>query len=74
MEHTAMIVGTVEYRVGDGPTAVIRRGPVEVTICSLDATLSWVEEEVHGCAAIPIGDFNRYVKEGKIQLHGPPAA
>lgn len=71
MAQTARIVGKVEYRGGDGPVVDIRKGPVEVSLSESDATLSWVEEEVHGSAAMPIGDFRRYVKEGKILLDGP---
>jgi hypothetical protein len=71
MSQTARIEGKVEYRGGDGPAVEIREGPVEVSISSTDATLSWIEEEAHGSAAMPIGDFRRYVKEGKIRLDGP---
>lgn len=71
MAQIAHIVGKVEYRGGDGPAVEIREGPVEVSVSINDATLSWVEEEVHGSAAMPIGDFRRYVKEGKIKLDGP---
>ena len=71
MAQTARIEGKVEYRGGDGPAVEIREGPVEVSLSATDATLSWVEEEAHGSAAMPIGDFRRYVKEGKIKLDGP---
>jgi hypothetical protein len=71
MAQTARIEGKVEYRGGDGPPVEIREGPVEVSLSSADATLSWIDEEVHGAAAMPIGDFRRYVKEGKITLDGP---
>lgn len=71
MAQTAHIVGNVEYRVGDGPVAEIPEGPVEVTITEADVTLSWVDEDAHGLAAIPIDDFHRFVKEGKIKLDGP---
>jgi hypothetical protein len=74
MSQTARIVGKVEYRGGDGPPVVIREGPVEVSLSASDATLSWVEEEAHGSAAMPIGDFHRYVAEGKIKLDGPVQA
>jgi hypothetical protein len=75
MAQSAHIVGKVEYRGGDGPPAEIREGLVEVSLSSADATLSWVEEEdVHGSAAMPIGDFRRYVDEGKIRLDGPVQA
>ena len=70
MAQTARIVGKVEYRGGDGPAVVIREGPVEVSITDSDATLSWSDEGTHGSAAMPIGDFRRYVKEGAIQLDG----
>jgi hypothetical protein len=49
----------------------IREGPVEVAITAIDATLSWVDGEDHGSTALPIGDFRRYLEEGKIQLDGP---
>jgi hypothetical protein len=70
MAQSAHIVGKVEYRGGDGPAVEIREGPVEVSITETDATLSWVEEEVRGSTAMPISDFRRYVKEGKIRLDG----
>jgi hypothetical protein len=71
MAQTARIVGKVEYREGDGPAMEIREGPVEVAITAIDATLSWVDGEDHGSTALPIGDFRRYLEEGKIQLDGP---
>lgn len=74
MAQTARIVGKVEYRGGDGPAVEIREGPVEVSLSNTDATLSWVEEDAHGSAAMPIGDFRRYVKEGKLKLDGPVQA
>jgi hypothetical protein len=74
MAQTARIVGKVEYRGGDGPAVEIREGPVEVSLSNTDATLSWVEDDVHGSAAMPIGDFRRFVKEGKLKLDGPVQA
>ena len=71
MAQTARIEGKVEYRGGDGPAVEIREGTVEVSLSATDATLSWVEEEAHGSAAMPIGDFRRYVMEGKVKLDGP---
>jgi len=71
MSQTARIVGKVEYRGGDGPAVEIREGPVEVSLSDTDATLSWVDEDVHGSAAMPVGDFRLFVKEGKIKLDGP---
>ncbi|AOW14371.1 hypothetical protein LPB72_03505 [Hydrogenophaga crassostreae] len=74
MTQTARIVGPLEYREGDGPAIEIREGPVEVAITDLDVTLSWVEGDAHGSAAMPAADFQRYVDEGKIELNEPEAA
>lgn len=72
MTHqTARIVGDVEYRQGDGPKQVIRKGPVEVETTEIDATLSWVDGETHGAAAIPIADFKRYRASGAIVMPEP---
>lgn len=68
MAQQAQIVGKVEYRQGDGANAVIRPGPVKVETSFNDATLSWVDEETHGSAAMPLTDFKRYVAEGKVKL------
>ncbi|MDP2021314.1 MAG: hypothetical protein Q8L16_10510 [Hydrogenophaga sp.] len=68
MAQTARIVGKVEYREGDGPNIAIRPGPVEVAQGLNDVTLSWVDEETHGVAAMPLADFKRYVDEGQIHL------
>lgn len=68
MAQTARIVGKVEYREGDGPNIAIRPGPVEVAQGLNDVTLSWVDEETHGVAAMPLADFKRYVAEGQIRL------
>ncbi|QHE76895.1 hypothetical protein [Hydrogenophaga sp. PBL-H3] len=68
MAQKAQIVGKVEYRGGDGPNVEIRPGPVKVTIGVNDATLSWIDEETHGSAAMPLADFKRYVAEGLIKL------
>ncbi|MDO9434416.1 hypothetical protein [Hydrogenophaga sp.] len=68
MAQHAQIVGKVEYREGDGPLIAIRPGPVKAETGMNDVTLSWVDEEVRGSTAIPLADFNRFVKEGKIKL------
>lgn len=68
MAQTARIVGKVEYREGDGPNIAIRPGPVELAQGLNDVTLSWVDEETHGVAAMPLADFKRYVAEGQIRL------
>jgi hypothetical protein len=71
MAQTARIVGKVEYREGDGPNITIRPGPVEVTAAATDVTLSWVDEEVRGSAAMPLTDFKRYLAEGCIVMEAP---
>lgn len=68
MAQTARIVGKVEYREGDGPNITIRPGPIEVNMAPTDVTLSWVDEEVHGSAAMPLTDFKRYLAEGSIVM------
>lgn len=64
----ARIHGTVEYREGDGPLIVIRRGAVGVQITHNDATLSWTDGETRGSAAMPIGIFRNYLARGAIKL------
>jgi hypothetical protein len=70
MSQQAQVTGTVEYRQGDGVTATIRPGPVEVQTTQTDATLSWSEGETHSSAAIPLHDFRSYVAKGAIELRG----
>ena len=70
MTQAAEIVGTVEYREGDGPNIVIRPGPVEVDTTATDATLGWTDGDARGSAAMPLADFKRYVSEGAIVLRG----
>lgn len=66
--HPGSIRGKVEYRQGDGPNIVIRPGLVAVQLTTNDATLSWDDGETRGSAAMPIGDFRNYVKQGAIKL------
>jgi hypothetical protein len=68
MTQRAQVTGKVEYREGDGINIAIRPGPVEVQMTATDATLSWVEGETRGSAAMPIGDFRNYVAKGAIEL------
>lgn len=70
MSQPARIVGEVEYREGDGQMMTIRPGPCEVDLAADSATLSWVDGDTHGLAAIPLSDFNRYVQSKAIQLGG----
>ena len=62
------ILGTVEYREGDGPMIAIRCGPVGVQLTATDATLSWTDGEARGAAAMPLNIFHNYVSLGAIKL------
>jgi len=68
MTERARIKGKVEYREGDGANITIRRGPVEVQTTPTDATLSWIDGDSRGSAAMPIADFQLYVAKGMIEL------
>jgi hypothetical protein len=68
-QQTGFIVGKVEFRPGEGALMRIPKGPVEIETTKLEATLSWVEGETHGAAAMPLADFKRYVTQGAIALH-----
>ncbi len=68
-EQHALVKGDVEFRVGDGPMEPVPPGPVEIHRETDSVVLGWTEEDGSaGAAAIPIPDFDRYVKEGKIHL------
>ncbi len=71
MAQRARIEGKVTYREGDGVLIAIRPGPVEVQAAASDVTLSWTDGATHGSAAMPIGDFRRYVADGAITLAQP---
>ena len=68
MAQTARIVGKVEYREGDGPMLTIPPGPCEVDLAPDSATLSWLDGDTRGLAAMPLTDFNRFVASRAIQL------
>ena len=68
MTQTGTIVGKVEFRPGDGAMMLILEGPVDIETTRTDATLSWVDGETHGAAAMPLADFKRYVSKGAIAL------
>ncbi|MCW5658778.1 MAG: hypothetical protein KIT60_13825 [Burkholderiaceae bacterium] len=61
-----MIIGRVEFREGEGIMLGIRKGPIEIAITRSDVTLSWTDGNYRGQAAMPYGDFRRYVAEGAI--------
>jgi len=65
---SAMVVGAVQYREGDGVLLSIRRGVVDVEIAGTDAVLAWTDDDYRGAAAIPFVDFVRYVDAGDIRL------
>ncbi|MEP7058300.1 MAG: hypothetical protein ABI809_11080 [Caldimonas sp.] len=60
------IVGRVTYREGDGAEIVIRPGPCEITVTNLDVTISWTDGDTHGSTALPLGEYTRYVTDGRI--------
>ena len=68
MAQAARIVGSVEYREGDGAMLVIPIGPCEVNLAPDSATISWTDGETRGLAAIPLTDFNRYVSVRAIEM------
>ena len=68
MNQTAQIVGTVEYREGDGLNIAIRTGRVQVQTTASDATLSWTDGDTRGSAAMPLTEFNNHVAAGRIML------
>ncbi|MDZ7590634.1 MAG: hypothetical protein U5L05_08070 [Rubrivivax sp.] len=74
MIKTARIIGQVEYREGDGVNMTIRPGPCEIDETELDATISWVEGDTRGSAAIPMADYRRYIANKAIQIVGVMAA
>ena len=73
MIKNARITGKVEYREGDGANITIRPGPCQVDEAALDATISWTDGDSHGSAAMPLGDFRRYVSSQAIQIDGEKA-
>jgi len=68
VSRRAHITGLVEYREGDGPAILIRQGPCEVQQTALDATISWIDGDSHGSAAMPIADFDRHLQSHAIRF------
>ena len=68
MPQFAMITGDVTYTPGDGAPIAIPHGRVEVMLAADSATLSWEEDGATGLTAIPLTQFNDYVKDGKIEM------
>ena len=69
MTQHATITDHVTYRPGDGAPLVIPLGRVEVDLTADSATLSWIEENgAAGLTAIPLTQFNEYVRQKRIRL------
>lgn len=69
MSQQARIRGEVCFRAGDGPLMPIPDGPVEIDVAADSVTLGWTESDGSpGSAAIPLDEYQRYVKEGKVKL------
>ncbi len=64
----AEVVGTVEYREGEGMPLEVRRGVVQVETTRVDTVLSWADEKYRGEAAMPFRNFSHYVNDGSIRL------
>ena len=65
--------GEVTYREGDGMPIPIPQGPVELVHSHDSVTLSWTaDNNAAGVAAIPRDEFDRFAREGKIQVEGEP--
>lgn len=74
VRRSAQIVGEVSSRQGDGTNLVIPLGPCVVRLTALDATLSWVDGDSNGLAAMPLTDFHRLLQTGAIVFDGPTPA
>lgn len=68
MSHQALVIGTVEYRLGEGPKCLVPKGPVEIELSDLDVTLSWETDETRQSGSMPKADFGRYLAEKDIEL------
>ena len=69
MPQFAMITGDVTYTPGDGVPIEIPRVRVEVALAPDSATLSWeAAEGIAAVTAIPLTQFEDYVRDGKITL------
>ncbi|MGC1175997.1 hypothetical protein [Polaromonas sp.] len=67
MPRFATVTGDVTFTPGDGVPIEIPRGRVEVGLEPDSATLSWdAGDGVAAVAAIPITQFDDYLRDGKI--------
>ena len=69
MSQQATIHGEVSFRAGDGPLIPIPNGPVELELAADSAVISWLDSDgTHESAAIPRDEYERYRREGRIEL------
>ena len=68
MTQTGQVVGTVEYRPGDGAKMPIPKGGIEVETSESEVTLGWADGDARGAATMPLNEFKQYVREGAIRL------
>lgn len=66
MPANAKVTGVVEYRAGDGPLIRIPTGPIEIQLAPDSAVLSWGEDGSAHTTAIPVDEYERFLKEGVI--------
>lgn len=72
MSQTAQVLGTVQYRLGDGPMLRVPPGPIQVEPGPNDVTLSWGNDATRQAAAIPASDFATCVAARAIVLTPSP--
>ncbi len=69
MSQFATITGLVTFTPGDGVPIEIPKGRIEVDLAPDSATLSWeAAPGIASVAAIPITQFDDYVRDGQITL------
>lgn len=64
----ADIVGSIQHRPGEGVSVDIPKGPCEIELTELDATVSWADGDTRGLTAVPRSDFERWVSEGDVVI------
>jgi hypothetical protein len=71
MRKKARIQGEIAYREGDGVNITIPSGPCQIEETDLDVTISWVDGDTRGSAAIPLADFKRHVASKAVVVLAP---
>ncbi|VWX59308.1 conserved hypothetical protein [Burkholderiales bacterium 8X] len=66
MPANAKVIRSIEYRAGDGPMVEIPEGLLEVNLHDDSAVLSWDDGGSPQTAAIPLEEYERFVREGRI--------